>query len=127
MNLVDSSGWLEYFAKGPNGFYFAPVIQNSAELIVPTICLYEVFKRVVLLRGEEDALQVAGLMMTAMVVDLTQDIALCAAQLSLTHKLPMADSLILATARINNADLWTQDEHFKGLNRVQYFEKKQMP
>ncbi len=127
MNLVDSSGWLEYFAKGPNGLYFAPVIQNSAELIVPTICLYEVFKRVSLLRGEEDALQVAGLMMTGKVVDLTQDIALSAAQLSIAHKLHMADSLILATARLNNADLWTQDEHFKGLDRVQYFEKKPMP
>ena len=118
--VVDSSGWLEYFGKGPNGMHFAPAIQNSADLMVPTVCLYEVFKRVALLRDEEEALQAAAVMMSGQVIDLSTEIALCAAQLSLENHLPMADSLILATARLNDADLWTQDEHFQGLPRVNY-------
>lgn len=123
MIVVDSSGWLEYFAGSENGARFAPAIQNSAELLVPVICLYEVFKRVAAQRGEEAALQAAGLMMTGTVVEITQEIALQAARLSIDHKLPMADSLILAAARLRGAELWTQDEHFKGLERVVYIEK----
>jgi toxin FitB len=123
MIVVDSSGWLEYFGKGTNGAKFAPAIQDSASLLVPTICLYEVFKRVAQQRGEEEALQAAGLMMTGAVVDITPEVALCAAQLSIDHKLPLADSLILAVARSHNAELWTQDEHFKGLDQVVYLEK----
>jgi predicted nucleic acid-binding protein len=122
--VVDSSGWLEYFAKGANGERFAPVIQNTPELLVPTICLYEVFKRVLQQRGEEEALQAVGLMMTGTVVDITQDVAILAVQLSLDHKLPMADSLILAVVRQHNAQLWTEDEHFIGLDQVTYIEKK---
>ncbi|MBE0695536.1 MAG: type II toxin-antitoxin system VapC family toxin [Anaerolineaceae bacterium] len=121
--VVDSSGWLEYFAKGANGARFAPAIQNSADLLVPTICLYEVFKRVALQRGEEEALQAAGLMMLARVIDITQEVALSAAQLSMEHKLPMADSLILAAARLYNDELWTQDAHFKGLDQVVFIER----
>ncbi len=123
MIVVDSSGWLEYFAGSVNGARFAPAIQNTAELLVPAICLYEVFKRVVIQRGEEEALQAAGLMMTATVVEITQEITLHAAHLSIDFKLPMADSIILAVARLNNAELWTQDEHFKGLDQVIYIEK----
>lgn len=123
MKVVDSSGWLEYFAGSANGARFAPVIQNSAELLVPVICLYEVFKRVASQRGEEEALQTAGLMMTATVVEITHEIALNAAHLSIDYKLPMADSLILAAARLHDAELWTQDEHLKGLNQVVYIEK----
>ncbi len=123
MNVVDSSAWLEYFAKTRNGALFAPVIQNSPELIVPTITIYEVFKGVALQRDEEEALKAIGLMTTGQIVDLTQEIALLGALLSIDHKLPMAGSLILATARKYNANFWTQDEHFKGLEAVEYIEK----
>jgi toxin FitB len=123
MKVVDSSGWLEYFGKGANGERFAPAIQDSRTLLVPVICLYEVYKRVALQRGEEDALQAVAWMMTGTVVEINPEIALTAAQLSLEHRLPMADSLILAAARLHNAELWTQDEHFKGLDQVVYMEK----
>jgi len=123
MNVVDSSGWLEYFGKGVNRQLFAPIIQNTVELIVPTICIYEVFKRIVIQHGEEDALKVIGWMSLGKVVDLNQEIALHAANLSIHHRLPMADSMILATALTNNAVLWTQDEHFAGLDNVQFIQK----
>jgi predicted nucleic acid-binding protein len=124
MNVVDSSGWLEYFAKGPNGEFFAPAIQDSDHLVVPTISIYEVYKRIVLQRDEEEALNAVGWMALGQIADLTQEIALNAADLSVENKLPMADSIILATARANNASLWTQDEHFNGLADVKYIEKK---
>ena len=124
MNIVDSSGWLEYFGEGPNGIFFAPAIRASAELIVPTVSMYEVYKRIVMQRDEEDALSAIGWMALGFVIDLTQDIALFATDLSLTHKMPMTDSIILATARANSARVWTQDEHFKGLPDVNYVEKK---
>ena len=123
MNVVDSSGWLEYFARGSNGAYFAPVIQDTANLIVPTICFYEVYKRILIQRDEEDALNVVGWMSLGQVVDLTREIALLAADLSFEHKLPMADSMILAVARAYEATLWTQDEHFRGLPKVKYTQK----
>jgi toxin FitB len=123
MKVVDSSGWLEYFSKGPNGERFAPAIQDSQSLLVPVICLYEVYKRVALQRGEDDALQAAAWMMTGTVIEISPEIAFAAAELSIEHRLPMADSLILACARLHRAELWTQDEHFKGLDQVVYIEK----
>ena len=120
MNVVDSSGWLEYFGKGIHSEKFVPIIQRSVELIVPTISLYEVFKRVAILRDEEEALKAIGLMTIGNVVELTQEIAILAAQLSTEYKTPMADSMILATARTYNAILWTRDEHFAGLEQVEY-------
>ena len=123
MNVVDSSGWLEYFGQGSNGEFFAPVIEASDQLVVPSISIYEVYKRIVLQRDEEEALSAIGWMNLGLVVDLTQEIALTAADLSVEHKLPMADSIILATARANRAILWTQDEHFKGLPDVKFVEK----
>ena len=123
MNVVDSSGWLEYFGKGAHKKQFAPLIHNTAELVVPTVCIYEVFKWIALQRDEEDALKAMGWMSLGHVVDLNQEMALLAATLSIQHKLPMADSMILATARICAAILWTQDEHFMGLEGVQYIEK----
>jgi predicted nucleic acid-binding protein len=123
MNVVDSSGWLEYFGKGSNGEFFTPAIRASAELAVPTISIYEVYKRILLQRDEEEALSAVGWMSVGRVADLTQEIALIAADLSMAHQLPMADSIILATARANNATLWTQDAHFKDLPDVRYVEK----
>ncbi len=123
-NVVDSSGWLEYFGKGINGEWFRPIIQKNADLIVPTISLFEVFKRVASQRDEEEALKAVSLMTSGHVVDLTQELAILAAELSMELKLPMADSVILATAQSHHAILWTQDEHFKGLKDVEFIEKR---
>ena len=120
MNLVDSSGWLEYFADGRNAKFFAPVLEDTENLIVSTINIYEVFKRVLQQRGEDSALQAAALMHQAGVMDVTSPIAMDAVKLSTELKLPMADSLILATARSCGAILWTQDAHFNGLPNVKF-------
>jgi toxin FitB len=123
MNVVDSSGWLEYFADGPNASFFATAIEDVGKLIVPSISLYEVFKRVLQQRSETDALQAVALMSQGQVIDLDQPLALRAAQLSATLGLPMADSIILATAQSVNATLWTQDADFKDIPGVQYIAK----
>lgn len=123
MNLVDSSGWLEYFVDGPNASSFQKPLQDLDNLIVPTICLYEVFKVVLRERGEDDALQIFALMKQGRIIDLTSEIAIRAAKISLLHKVPMADSIVLATAQAYNATLWTQDEDFKSIKGVKYFRK----
>jgi predicted nucleic acid-binding protein len=123
MNVVDSSGWLEYFAEGKNADFFAPAIEDSEHLLVPVICIYEVFKRLIQQRGLSAAQTNIGDMHTGRIVDMTEALALSAAQISIDLKLPMADSLILATARLNHATLWTQDEHFKDVEGVRYVEK----
>ncbi len=120
MNVVDSSGWLEYFADGPNADFFAPAIENTADLIVPTMSLYEVFKRVSQQRGEGDALQAVAVMIQGKVIDLDMDLALAAAKVSVEFRLPMADSVMLATALMYEAVLWTQDTDFEGIPGVQY-------
>ncbi|GIV76446.1 MAG: hypothetical protein KatS3mg050_0840 [Litorilinea sp.] len=123
MNLVDSSGWLSYFANDSHAHHFVPVIQATDQLIVPTICVYEVFKRVLAQRGEEAALQATAVMALGTVADLTQEIAINAAQISQAHKLAMADSIILATARAHNATLWTQHVDLAGIEGVRYVPK----
>jgi len=123
MNLVDSSGWLEYFADGRNANYFAPVLEDTENLIVSTINIYEVFKRVLQQRGEDSALKAVALMHQAGVVDVTSPIAMDAVKLSTDLKLPMADSLILATTRSCGAILWTQDAHFVGLPNIKFRKK----
>ena len=123
MNVVDSSAWLEYFADGPNAETFSKPLQETEALLVPTICLYEVFKLVLRQRGESAALSAIALMRQGRVVDLTERIALLAADLSLQTKLPMADSIILATARMHDAHIWTQDSDFDGLNDVTFVAK----
>lgn len=123
-NVVDSSGWLEYLTEGQNAEFFTPPIRDTENLIVPTICLYEVFKRTLAQAGEEEALRAAGVMSLGQVVDLNRDLALDAARVSLTYRLALADSVILATAQLYDATLWTQDEHFEQLMGVQYTAKK---
>jgi toxin FitB len=124
MNVIDSSGWLEYFISDNNADFFAPVIENPADVLVPTISLFEVFKRVLIEKNRDDALEAIALMQEGVVVDLDDNLALVAAELSYELKLPMADSIILATARLHDATLWTQDAHFKDIEGVQYIEKK---
>jgi len=121
MNIVDSSGWLEYFADGPKATSFEKPLQDLDNLIVPSICLYEVFKVVLREKGEDDALQAIALMKQGKVVDLTAEIALEAAKISFDHKLPMADSIILATAWSCEAILWTKDSDLEKFRGVKYF------
>ena len=124
MNLVDSSGWLEYFADAPNADFFAPAIEDVPNLLVPTICILEVFRRVLQQRDEKAALQVAAVMQQGHVVDMDSAVALYAAGIGVDLKLPLPDSVILATARMHNATIWTQDDDFKELEGVRYVSKK---
>jgi predicted nucleic acid-binding protein len=120
MNVVDSSGWLEYFAAGRNAGFFARAVEKPADLLVPTLSLFEVFKRVLQQRDEGWALRSVALMQQGQIVDLDAALALSAARLSVDTRLPMADSIMLATARAYGAVLWTQDADFKGMDGVQY-------
>ena len=124
MNVVDSSGWLEYFADGKNADFFAPAIENTDELVVPTVSLFEVFKRMRQQKGDETTLQAVTAMMQGQVVELNSTLALNAAKLSGDLQIPMADSMILATAQVFDAELWTQDSYLKGIEKVRYIEKK---
>jgi predicted nucleic acid-binding protein len=120
VNVIDSSAWLEYFADGPNAEYFARAIEKTAELVVPVICIYEVFKRILQQRSRTDALNAVMVMSQGRVVDLHASLAMSAAQLSLEHQMPLADSVILATARSLNATIWTQDADFESLPNVRF-------
>ena len=120
MNVVDSSAWIEYFTDGPNASFFAQPIEATEKLIVPTLTLYEVFKRVHRERGEAAALHKVAHMMQGKVVDLSASLALSAARLSVEESLPMADAMIYSTTRAHDATLWTQDAHFEGKENVEY-------
>jgi toxin FitB len=123
MNVVDSSGWLEYADDGPNAHLFEPPLVDISRLLVPSICVYEVFKKVLRDRGEEPALALAAQMRLGQVIELDGDLALDAARLGVELKLPLADSIILATARTRGATLWTQDDDFDGIPGVRYVRK----
>jgi predicted nucleic acid-binding protein len=123
MNIVDSSGWLEYF-DGPNADFFAPAVENVSELLVPFITLYKVFKRVLQQQTEGDALQAVATMMQGQVIALDERVALDATRLSLELKMPMADSVILTTARLHGAVVWTQDSDLGGVEGVEYINKE---
>ena len=124
MNLVDSSAWLEYFADGPNAGKFAAAIQSGGDLLVPTIVLLEVTRRIFQQRGEEPALQAAAILHQGQVVPLDAALALSAARIGVGEKLPLADSIILATARRHDAQVWTMDADFEGMPGVRYFPKR---
>jgi len=124
MNLVDSSGWLEYFADGDNANFFAPAVEDIKNLIVPSICLYEVFKRILQQRTEDEALRAAAVMQQGRVVSLDPALSLEAAQLSFSLKLPLADSIILATAKAFGAIIWTQDADFREMKNVRFVPAK---
>ena len=124
MNLIDSSVWLEYFAAGPQAGQFAAVIEDGDALLVPTIVLVEVTRRVLQQRDEDAALQIAAMLHQGKVVPLDAGIALSAAQLGVAHKLPLADSIIYATAKQYQATVWTMDAHFADLPNVRYVPKR---
>ena len=124
MNLVDTSGWIEYFFGETNSSYFSEPIENTSVLIVPVVCLYEVFKKVNQVADEAQALQAIAQMKQGKVIELNEEIALKAAKISLRYRLPMADSFIYATGQIENATIWTQDADFKDLPGVKYKEAR---
>jgi len=124
MNIVDSSGWLAYFANEPNAKHFITPLNDSTKLVVPTVTIYEVFKVILRESSANEALQAVVAMQKGTVVDLNASLAIAASKLSLEHNLPMADSIILATAQEFKAILWTQDADFKNIPNVKYFPKK---
>ena len=124
MNIVDSSGWLAYFADEPSAKHFHKPLNEPSSLIVPTVTIYEVFKVALRESSENQALQVVAAMLKGKVADLTSSLAISASKLSLAHNLPMADSIILATAREYDATIWTLDSDFKNIKNVKYFPKK---
>lgn len=121
--VVDSSAWLEYFAGAPGADNFARAIEATDRLVVPAICLLEVFKVVLRQRGEGDALQAVALMQQGSIVELDASLARAAAKLGLEHKLPLADSVVYATAQRVGGVVFTQDDDFDGLPDVAYFPK----
>lgn len=124
MNLVDSCGWLEYFADGPNASFFSKPIEDIENLIVPSLCVLEVFKNILRQKNEDLALQAVALMEQGLIIDLDTSLSLSAAKLGLEHKLPLADSIILATAKARDAVIWTQDADFKDIENIKYITKK---
>ncbi|MBK9249573.1 MAG: type II toxin-antitoxin system VapC family toxin [Ignavibacteria bacterium] len=120
MNVVDSSGWIEYFANGSNADFFAPALENPDSLIVPAISIYEVFKKLLVTVGEKDAIRLVANLHQGTVAELDAPLALSAAKLSWEHSLPLAESIIYATALQYNATLWTQDVDFEKLKGVKF-------
>ncbi len=122
-NLVDSSGWIEFYTDGPNAEAFAGPLDDERRLVVPTVSIYEVFRVVLRQRGENDALRAAAAMGRGREIPLSSALALEAARLAHENGLGMADGIILASARLAGATLWTQDADFKGMPDVRYFPK----
>lgn len=123
MNIVDTSGWLEYFSDGPNADKFLTPLQDSSSLIVPVITIYEVFKIILRESSENEALQAIAAMEKGQVIELTTNIAMTASKLSIKYSLPMADSIILSTAQLYCCTIWTQDSDFKDIPDVKFFPK----
>ena len=123
MNVVDSSGWLEYFSGGPNANHFEQPLSDIEKLIVPSITIFEVFKVILRESNENNALQGIELMKQGHVIDLKAEIAMSGALISFQYKIPMADSIIIATAKKYDATIWTQDVDFKNMPQVKYFKK----
>jgi toxin FitB len=123
MNVVDSSGWLEYFAGGANADFFASAIEDTRQLIVPAIVVYEVYKWILLYAGKQESTWNISLLLDAYIVPMDSYVALEAAENSVQFRLSVADSIIMTTARLYNATLWTQDAHFASIEGVRYIAK----
>lgn len=121
MTLVDSSGWIEYFTNGPLADEFAPYLEDLAEVVTPTIVIFEVFRVIRRQRSEEEAIEAVAQMQKTSVVDLDQFIALTAAEVSIEHGLAMADAIVFATAQVQNIQLVTADSDFEGLSGARVF------
>lgn len=120
MNVVDSSGWIEYLAGGANASFFSEPLEDEEPLLVPTLSVFEVYRHMLRHVGRESALEVVAAMRGGILVDIDDRLALEAAELSADTKLALADSIILATARAHDAELWTQDADFDGIEGVRY-------
>lgn len=120
---LDSSGWIEVTHDGPNAQAFFPAIADPLSVIVPTITLYEVRKYSLLHAGEDRTRQIIQFMEQGEVTPIDSQVAQLAAEISIQHKLAMADSFIYAITLSQKATLWTQDADFEGLPRVKYFPK----
>jgi predicted nucleic acid-binding protein len=119
--LVDSSGWIEYFTDGPLADEFAPYLENLAEVVTPTIVIFEVYRVIRRQRSEEAATAAVAQMQKTSVVDLDQFLALSAADVSVGHGLDMADAIVYATARTKGVDMVTGDADFAGLSGAKVF------
>jgi predicted nucleic acid-binding protein len=117
--VLDSSCWLEYLADTPRADLFAPAVEAPERLVVPVLTVYEVVKKLMRESGEEAATAALALMQQSEVVGISLPLGMDA----VLNGLPLADSLIYATARHHDAELWTQDAHFEGLAGVRYFPK----
>ncbi|MEA2344550.1 MAG: hypothetical protein QOF63_2719 [Thermoanaerobaculia bacterium] len=126
MIVIDSSGWLEFLTDGPAADEYAKYLRKTADVVTPTIVIYEVYKRAKRVLGEEEAIDAVAAMQKTQVMPLTDELALIAADLSLLHKLPMADAIVLATAQAHDADVVTSDADFKDLPRVIYIPNKNL-
>ncbi len=126
MTLVDTCGWIEWLTEGMLAESFAPYMQDPAELLVPSTVQYELYKWVKRESDENTALDIIALSHDSLVVPLSSDLALMAADLSLSHKLAFADAVIYASARKYDVELVTSDDHFEGLPGVSYFQKKSL-
>ena len=124
MIVIDSSGWREFFADGPHAAEFANRLRQPAAVITPTVAMYEVYKWIKRERSEDEALDAVATMKKTIVVSLTEEVALTAADLSLEYGLAMADSMMLAFARENDAAFVTTDSGFEGIDGVTVFSKK---
>lgn len=124
MIVIDSSGWMEFFADGPHAEEFASRLRQPTAVLTPTVAMYEVYEWIKRERSEDEALDAVATMKKTTIVDLTEEIALTAADLSLEHSLAMADSMMLAVARENEAILVTTDSGFDGIAGVTIFSKK---
>lgn len=122
-NVVDSSGWIEYFTASANADSFAPAIEDAERLLVPSLSVLEVFRWILRARGENAALQATALMQQGSAIDLDFPLAIRAAKLGVERRLPLADSVIYAAAQSHGAILWTQDADFEGLPDVRYIAK----
>jgi len=120
VNVVDSSGWIEFFVGGPNATFFERSLHAVDELLVPSITILEVYRYVLRKRGRDEALAVAAAMRQGRVIDLTEGLAIEAAEVGASYGLPLADSIIYASALAHDATLWTQDVDFEGLDQVEY-------
>ena len=124
MNVVDSSGWIEYLFERPNEGFFAAVIHDTSKLLVPTVCLLEVIRYVTRAASPDAAQEAAAQMQRAAVISLDEELAHLAARLGLKHKLPLADAIVYATSQAHRATLYTQDDDFEKLPGVRYVRKK---
>jgi len=124
MNIVDSSCWLEYLADSKVGNLVSGAIEDLNSLLVPSITLYEVFKKLLIEKDEDSALLAVAHMKQGIVINLDPDLSIFSAKIGKDYKLPLADSVIYATAKKYNCVLWTQDKHFKDLDNIRYFEKE---